>query len=57
MNVNKKKVEKIPPVVQEKAVEKKPVCFYPDIDFNKRERRRAIVLSAVLLFFLGGMGI
>lgn len=57
MNVNKKKVEKTPPVVQEKAVEKKPICFYPDIDFNKRERRRALVLSAVLLFFLGGMGI
>lgn len=29
MNVNKKKVEKIPPVVQEKAVEKNPSAFIP----------------------------
>ena len=37
--------------------EKKSVCFYPDIEYNKRERRRAIVLSGLLLIFLAGMGI
>lgn len=41
----------------EKPVEKDSVFFYPDVDFNKRERRKTITLCAVLLFFLGGMGI
>ena len=41
----------------EKPVEKDSVCFYPDVEFNKRERRKTITLCAVLLFFLGGMGI
>lgn len=42
--------------VVNKPEEKKGVCFYPDIEFNKRERRKTIVLAVILLFFLAGMG-
>lgn len=37
--------------------EKKGICFYPDIEFNKRERRKTLTLAAVLVVFLAGMGI
>ena len=41
----------------EKPVEKEPVCFYPDVEFNRNERKKTIILCGVLLFFLCGMGI
>lgn len=41
----------------EKPVEKEPVRFYPDVEFNRNERKKTIMLCAVLLFFLGGMGV
>lgn len=41
----------------EKAAEKAPVCFYPDVEFNKNERKKTIILCGVLLFFLCGMGV
>ena len=41
----------------EKPVEKGAVNFYPDVEFNKNERKKTIILCGVLLFFLCGMGI
>lgn len=41
----------------EKTVEKEPVHFYPDVEFNRRERTKTITLCGVLLLFLAGMGI
>ena len=55
--MSNKKKEKVVPVEAEKPTEPKSHSFYPDIEFNKRERRRSIVLSGILLFFLAGMGI
>ena len=55
MQAKKKVVTPTPEV--EKPIEKKEVHFYPDIEFNKKERRRAILLSSFLLLFLGGMGV
>ena len=56
MNENKKQtapqVEKV-----EKPAEKASVNFYPDVDFNKNERKKTIILCGILLFFLCGMGI
>ena len=37
----------------ETPVEKEPVRFYPDVEFNRGERKKTIILCAVLLFFLG----
>ena len=55
MSQNKKQQ---PTVAQpEKPVEKAPVCFYPDVEFNRKERTKTITLCGVLLFFLGGMAI
>lgn len=56
MSQNKKQVPQ--QVAQpEKPVEKAPVCFYPDVEFNRQERKKTIILCGVLLFFLCGMGI
>ena len=41
----------------ETPVEKEPVRFYPDVEFNRGERKKTIILCIVLLFFLGGMGV
>ena len=56
MSQNKKQ-ENLQPEKVEKTAEKTPVCFYPDIEFNKSERKKTIILCGVLLFFLCGMGI
>ncbi|MBE5742270.1 MAG: hypothetical protein E7360_02990 [Clostridiales bacterium] len=40
-----------------KPEEKKGICFYPDIEFNKRERKKTIVMAIILMFFLAGMGV
>ena len=55
MQANKKEVAVTPEV--EKPTEKKEIHFYPDVAFNKRERRRALILSSLLLLFLGGFGV
>ncbi|MBQ7373258.1 MAG: hypothetical protein IJW64_01680 [Clostridia bacterium] len=33
------------------------VNFYPDLAFNKKERKKTLVLSIILCIFLGGMGV
>jgi hypothetical protein len=56
MNQNKKQTA--PQVNQvEKPVEKEPVCFYPDVEFNRNERKKTVILCGVLFFFLCAMGI
>ena len=35
---------------------KNTVKIYPDIEFNKKERRKTLVLGLILIFMLGGMG-
>lgn len=56
--MSQNKQQKAPEVQQtETPIEKEPVCFYPDVDFNRRERKKTVTLCGVLLFFLGGMGI
>lgn len=37
--------------------EKKSVKIYPDIANNKKERRKALIYGAILIFFMGGMGV
>ena len=37
--------------------EVKTVKFYPDIEFNKRERRKTLIYVGILIFMLGGMGL
>jgi hypothetical protein len=41
----------------EKPIEKGPVHFYPNVEFNKSERKKTILLCGVLLFFLCAMGV
>ena len=56
MNQNKKQTA--PQVNQvEKPVEKEAVCFYPDVEFNRNERKKTVILCGVLFFFLCAMGI
>ena len=43
----------------QETTEQKPresAKFYPDVERNKKERLKAIVMSAILVFMLGGMG-
>ena len=35
----------------------KSVNFYPDLAYNKKERTKTLVLSVILILFLGGMGV
>lgn len=44
-----------PEVVE--TTEKKSIFFYPDVEYNRRERKKAIVLACVLVIFLAGMGL
>ena len=55
MSNNKKQPTQ--PEKVEKTTENKPVCFYPDVEFNRNERKKTIILCGVLLFFLCGMGL
>ncbi len=51
-----KKEEK--PIERENLAEEKHTAkFYPDVEFNKRERRKTLIYGAVLIFMLGGMGV
>lgn len=38
-------------------VKEKSVKFYPDLAYNKKERKKTLVLSIILIIFLGGMGV
>ncbi len=53
MKQETKKVEQ----VKEEQTEKKGICFYPDVEFNRKERKKTVVLAGVLIIFLLGMGI
>ncbi|MBQ7642729.1 MAG: hypothetical protein IJS67_02390 [Clostridia bacterium] len=37
--------------------EKKSAKFYPDIEFNKKERRKTVLMFVLLVFFMGGLGL
>lgn len=41
----------------EAKAEQHSAKFYPDIEFNRHERRKTLMLSAALLVMLGGMGV
>ena len=56
----KKEVKEIAEIPAEEQVQeeiKNTVKLYPDIEFNKRERRKTVLLGAILIFMLGGMGV
>ena len=56
---DKKKITKTKTseIKEENAEEVKTAKFYPDIEFNKRERRKTVIYGAILVFMLGGMGL
>ncbi len=59
MTKNNKKEVKQPAeekVENETQEVKNTVKIYPDIEFNKKERRKTLVLGLILIFMLGGMG-
>ncbi len=41
---------------EESKEEQQSVKIYPDVDFNKKERRKSLVYGALLLILMGGMG-
>ncbi|MBQ4098944.1 MAG: hypothetical protein IJC87_02315 [Clostridia bacterium] len=53
MNSEKEKVT----TTETESNKEKSVNFYPDLAFNKKERRKTLILSVILIIFLGGMGI
>lgn len=52
-NVSAQKTEN--PETEE--VKKATTAFYPDIAFNKKERKKTVMLSSLLIVLMGGMGL
>ena len=38
-------------------VKKATTAFYPDVAFNKKERKKTVMLSLLLIVLMGGMGL
>ncbi|MBR1867867.1 MAG: CvpA family protein [Clostridia bacterium] len=56
MDKAEEQIEKIKDEVDEKY-EKMTTKFYPDIAYNKKERRKTVVLATLLIVLMGGMGV
>ncbi len=56
MDKDQEEIEKIKNEVDEKH-EKMNTKFYPDIAYNKKERRKTVVLATLLVVLMGGMGV
>ena len=41
---------------EEVKEEQQSVKIYPDIDFNRKERRKSLIYGALLVILMGGMG-
>ena len=41
---------------EELKEEQQSVKIYPDIDFNRKERRKSLIYGALLVILMGGMG-